>query len=83
VGFTFEGRPARIVTTERKEMSQPSSNFSVLSRCASRSDSVKYILTPKNEGQELNCKIEVSCSKSEAMKVASAMAAKLALACAG
>ena len=38
---------------------------------------MKYILTPKNEGQEMNCKIEVSCSKSEAMKVASVMAANL------
>lgn len=38
---------------------------------------MKYILTPKNEGQEFPCKIKLNCSKGEAMKVASAMAANL------
>jgi hypothetical protein len=38
---------------------------------------VKYILTPKNEGHELNCQVTVRCSKREALKVASAMAANL------
>jgi len=38
---------------------------------------VKYLLTPKNEGQDLNCLLRVSCSKREAMQVASAMAANL------
>ena len=38
---------------------------------------MKYILTPKNEGHELNCLVTVKCSKREAMKVASAMAGNL------
>lgn len=38
---------------------------------------MKYILTPKNEGQEFPCKIWVNCSKSEVLAVAREMAASL------
>jgi len=38
---------------------------------------VKYLLTPKNEGEDMNCLLRISCSKREAMQVARAMAANL------
>ena len=38
---------------------------------------MKYILTPKNEGHDLDCQVTVSCSKREALQVARTMAANL------
>ena len=37
----------------------------------------KYILTPKNEGAELPCRVRIKCSKREAFNVASKMAAEI------
>jgi len=38
---------------------------------------MKFILTPKNEGQELPCRVTVNCCRREALKVASEMASSL------
>jgi len=37
----------------------------------------KYILTPKNEGIDLPCRVKIKCSKREALSVASKMAAEI------
>jgi hypothetical protein len=34
----------------------------------------KYILTPRNENQEMNCRVKMTCTQKEAEKVAIKMA---------
>lgn len=35
---------------------------------------MKYTLTPRNEGQEMNCRIQITCSKEQVIQVALKMA---------